>query len=276
MVQYQRKGLYRGDPEGARNHLKLKTHHHLNITAIMNLLAERKVNYNKSSGKQRLLTLVSRSECGLRSYERNNKRELRQICHARNLALETPQTANKADLIALLEAADDAIYKYHFEDFEQGSIIVAPPITAACRLIRDEARPLFYSTHQFDLETNFHDCTFSLLTTSLVKLLPASAFALIRKLRFAGNVPCTIRSVLEFTTIECELDLGGEYTAARVEKLTGSRLYLGYSGGLTAAQIAMVNLRISRVLSDMSTRSKGKALRRGDISTLCDALMLLA
>ncbi|KAK5697314.1 hypothetical protein LTR97_007451 [Elasticomyces elasticus] len=257
MVQYQRKGLYRGYPEGARNQWKLRTHHHLNITGIMNLLAERKIDYNKSSGKQRLLALVSRYECGLRSYERNNKRELRQICHARNLALETSPTANKANLIALLEAADDAVqfpgflelplelrlqvYTHHFDSFEQGSIIVAPPIAAVCRLVREEARPLFYGMHRFDLEANFSD----------------------------PRVQRTIGGVFTYASIESEVDLGGEHTPGRVKTVTGRRMQLD----LTAAEIGNANLRISRVLEDMSTRSKSKALRRGDISTLSDALL---
>ncbi|KAK4896599.1 hypothetical protein LTR27_005517 [Elasticomyces elasticus] len=286
MVQYQRgEGPYPGLPESARDYWKLRCNSHLTIAGINNFLAGRNFGYNKSSGKLRLLALLSRSECGLRSYERNSKGELRQICQERNLALETSQSANKADLIALLEAFDDSadfprflellpelrlqIYTHHFEDFKEGSIIVALPITAACRLIREEARPLFYSTHRFDIDINFRDWSSNLLKTSFVELLPASAFALIRKLRLLGRFPGSIYSMVAYTTMECELDLGGEYTEARVKKMTGRRMWTV----LTAAEMGDANLRISKVLSDMSTRSMGKALRGGDISALCDALL---
>ncbi len=73
--------------------------------------------------------------------------------------------ATRADMIAILEQADDErvfprfmdlppelrveIYGHHFRSFDEGILAVQPPLTTVCKLLRQEALPMFYRSHRF-------------------------------------------------------------------------------------------------------------------------------
>ncbi|KAK0365427.1 ornithine aminotransferase [Friedmanniomyces endolithicus] len=70
-------------------------------------------------------------------------------------------------MIAILEQADDErvfprfmdlppelrveIYGHHFRSFDEGILAVQPPLTTVCKLLRQEALPMFYRSHRFGL-----------------------------------------------------------------------------------------------------------------------------
>lgn len=107
----------------------------------------------------RAVELYRRAERGLISYDKCRVHELKHFVKSRRLRDNTAAPTKKRQPVALLENADDTItfdrfmelppelrlrvYDYHISSFE--TVSAEPvPILQGCRLVRQEARLLFY------------------------------------------------------------------------------------------------------------------------------------
>lgn len=168
--------------------------------------------YYPSKGKQKkadLLDLLCRYQRGLLLYENHNIKTLKKLCESRRLACSSSKHDGRSELIRALKEADEtstfnglfdlpaevrnAIYTYHFESF--GLVPLQhdqPPLTKACKQLRAEALPLFYSvgTFKFDMAEKSEASTYLTpaweprLTcrTSVLEQFDGALFARIRRI----------------------------------------------------------------------------------------------
>lgn len=120
--------------------------------------------YAKSIKKKRAIQLARRAARGLLTYDTCRFEELMTFIQARGLDAPGKHLTWNSELIAELERADEEasfhcflelppelrvrLYTYHFTAFETVSIEPAP-IFGTSRLVRQEARPLFYENIRF-------------------------------------------------------------------------------------------------------------------------------
>ncbi|KAK3632385.1 hypothetical protein LTR56_016399 [Elasticomyces elasticus] len=226
---------------------------------------------------------IVRADRGYLSYEKYEEAELRHFCGSRSLELAAESTVSKADLVAALEEADDTwtfplmdlppelrleIYAHHFAAFDLETNITPPPVTTACRQVRTEALPLFYDTQSFIFRAARYlgdaHFTFDRGTSNITRRLLDSNFLLIRKIQLG----LTVGTAYESESIDCKIDLGGKHAAASIRKC---RSMISDHDRRHQEEISTM-MRVETILSSMSARTGGKALRRGDIRVLIQAL----
>lgn len=156
----------------------------------------------KKTEDYRAIELYGRAERGLISYDTCRVQELKTFIESRQLAEETPVPVKKPQLIALLEQADDnaifsrfmdlppelrlRIYTCHFSSFP--TVGAEPlPILQVCRLVRQEARLLFYEISRFAVKLNYRSGAGALVvakaTQRLFRNLERDCLARINKFR---------------------------------------------------------------------------------------------
>ncbi|KAK5715717.1 hypothetical protein LTR17_016705 [Elasticomyces elasticus] len=232
MVHYRKSTAGLGAPEKrAREYWKLDDQRYMSAYEARSMLDKRNFYYRKSASRQQLIACVLRSDRRLPSYERLSNWELHKLCQDRGRKWVGKHQTNNAVYIAELDKLAEAnvftrlmdlppelrlqVYEHHFGSFEEVGMFTEPPITAVSHGLREEARPLFYSTHRFESIVD-HDKTgrhqLSALTNRVVDEMPSSAFGLMRKLRVCGVHPRSHNYLI------CDIDLGGKDAPARVEK----------------------------------------------------------
>ena len=129
--------------------------------------------------KARVIQLLRRAERGLLSYDAYGKDTLQGFAKARGLHNALKKKATRADLIVLLEKADEEatfdrfmdfppelrvrIYELHFQSFEPLAAdmnampwqyhvnLAQAPITRVCKAVRQDALTLFFEQMRFEL-----------------------------------------------------------------------------------------------------------------------------
>ncbi|TKA79796.1 hypothetical protein B0A55_03288 [Friedmanniomyces simplex] len=229
MVQY-REDPPPGSKGAARDHWKLDSHADLTTKEVKATLSARHFDFRNWSRRKRLRNLLTRSDRGLPSYERQSLAELRHLCQSR--VFEIPQRGRKVDLIAILERADDEktfprfvdlppelrleVYGHHFRGLDEGMLAVQPPVTIACRLLRQEALPLFYTIYRFGLHGLASYCPPYLYTLDATSLAMVHNIADVNRLRIQKLRLHITDPVDRFNSSRFDIDLGGRDAAARV------------------------------------------------------------
>ncbi|KAK3621225.1 hypothetical protein LTR56_022935 [Elasticomyces elasticus] len=275
MVQYRGDDLP-GSQAAARDYWKLDCHDAVTTAEAEAILIPRGFDFKPRTGVQRLRVLLSRSDRGLRTFEHLTIFQLRQLCKDRKLPVLT--NASRDEFVAALEQADDEIgfprfldlppkvrvlvYVAYFEDLEQSTLAVQPPVTMLSKELRTEALPIFYDSYRFGffgrielrgLVSSLHPTD---ATEDMIRSIGNTNLPLIQKLCL--HVPSFQDQVEGFYGVECDVDLGGKDRSARVEELR-------FPAGETRWNTEVVN-RVERKLADMSSRPQGKALQERDVS----------
>ncbi|KAK3647899.1 hypothetical protein LTR56_007873 [Elasticomyces elasticus] len=279
---------YRGG--SVREYWKLEDHSRKTAGEAKRELIKRGFFTQKSIGKERCIALLGRADRGYLSYEKYDETELRRFCESRSLSIAAESTTSKADLVAVLEQADDTwtfplldlppelrlqIYDHHFAIYNHLEVtnVVPPPVTAVCRQLRNEALPLFYDTHSLCFTASFLQSglasttiNFNHSTTNMVRRLRDSSFLLLRRLHLILTIANNTSWMNE--RVDCKIDLGGSHTAASVRDCS----FTEDAGGSRPEEEISAMARVSSVLNGMTARGEGRALRRGDIKVLIQAL----
>lgn len=152
---------------GRDEYWKIYNHNTRSNAEMLNILRKRKYNVSNSSKKAELVKSMERLQRGLLRYESYLVSELRDFCLQRQLSGAKWKKTKKDQLVAALEAADEAqefrhlvdlpaelrvlIYTFYFKSLPKLDEPIQPPILKASSLIRQEASPLFYLTCVFML-----------------------------------------------------------------------------------------------------------------------------
>jgi hypothetical protein len=147
---------------------KLERHWARSVKTLTAQLQQRNYKVLKLANKDRLVQMLSRHDRGLLSYDGCRVEELRMFCTQRGLSPSAMQRPNKAQLVKMLEQADDKAAFPHFMDLPAelrvhiyilyfGSLPelaqpAQPPISKASRITRTESLPIFYKKCSFVLE----------------------------------------------------------------------------------------------------------------------------
>lgn len=133
------------------------------------MLAERNYHAKSNTDKAGLQRQLKRTDMGLLSYVDCTNNELRDFIRSRGVDKQSirGKLGQREELLRALEYQDyhpkfekftslpselrTQIYEYYFAGFQKRAHAPQqPPLTLTCRLIRDEALPLFYSSCTFE------------------------------------------------------------------------------------------------------------------------------
>ena len=179
---------------------------------------------------KRLRELYIRSQRGLVSYEVMNLLELKLYIAQRGLPATFNQETTVASVKTQLEQADDEttfrlldlppelrvqIYTHYFKSFvgTRANNQTRPPITGACRLVRQESLPAFYAHCKFRLD--MHNET---IVSRQLSCTPQTRLFLLRTSDSQFGWIRTIDIVFHFRNLLVELfiDLGNETTPVEI------------------------------------------------------------
>lgn len=140
--------------------LELQPSEGAGLYTLRSILDERGYYYEAHATQERLRQLVLRCSLRLLSYDKYTLEDLKKFAANRRLPLTVEKT--REDLITVLERADEhstfdrildlppelrnAIFQFHFADFDTCDGTVSPPLARASRQLHQETLPSFYGT----------------------------------------------------------------------------------------------------------------------------------
>ncbi|CZT25437.1 uncharacterized protein RCC_11169 [Ramularia collo-cygni] len=238
-------------------------------------LDERNAKYNVSASRSQLEKLCLRAEQGLYIYDKVPVLELRTFISARQLSCKVPLKTKRADLVAILERADEErtfpflklppelrvqVFQYHFRTLQtrNGHLVTLPPLTAVSKLVRKESMPLFYETCTFHLDIIAPDEWLRAINQAENDryFAPANATRLrgIRKLQVEGSVG-------PYQSGTFVIEMGGDGKVAEVRHVKMDTLQVGAAAqswldraeeGLKGFRQRLINRRENKVMEDTS------------------------
>jgi hypothetical protein len=203
MVQFQ--SLFSGRNEHER-WWKLQNRDFFHVYRLKEIM--RANNYLCPTSAKECVTHVhfERYQMGLLCYNICSVHELREFCRDRGLSRpEDKLLLKKGQLISFLEDADRdlrfdrllelpaelrvLIYTFYFSGFDTLDAPAQPPVTKVCRLLREEALPLFYQTCRFKLDyTEAPDFPFIKSPRIFWAGIPQEHFKWIKNIELTGSI----------------------------------------------------------------------------------------
>jgi hypothetical protein len=202
--------------------------------------------------------------------------ELRRFCKDRFLVQPGQKSLKKADLVELLNDADEApafrhfmdlppelgvlVYTFHFESFYPMQAPAQPPVSRVCRILRKEALPVFYQTCTFRmcLHLDSGDCKcHSLNDHCFYKRIPENHLRMIKKIDFTILIRFAMFSQYRVTW---SVDF------RKVEQVVDDPQYASWVRRYEPPLISSITAKLTDFVRALDSRDAGRGLFRSDVA----------